>query len=276
MRLPELLATGVFVLTSAAAYAQDERLAREARRRDDALLAEFSRKSASELIATFFENPPYPLFVIRRLIDLGDVAARPALRAAFERETGIITRQFLAAALVKLGDKDARYFRYVAEAAAKAVRSDLPYSVSAAASSASKNAAVPTAVLPWARINRIYPERAVWLATIELPAAVEALGETADRRSLPILLRGLRSPNYFIVNEAAFGLARLGDPKTIKVIIRACERLGPDERRFTARALLYFDRREAQRAAEQMIANPELLERWREESRVGLKASLRH
>lgn len=275
MQLAKRFATGVFLLLCAAANAQEEKSSRTARG-DEALLAEFSRKSASDLVAEYLETPPYPLFVIRRLIDLGDAAVLPTLRAAFERETGTITRQFLAATLVKLGDRDERYFKYVAEAAATAVSSDLPYSVSAAASSVPENAGIPAAVVFWARTHRIHPQRAVWLATIELPAAVEALGETADRRSVPILLRGLRSPNYFIVNEAAFGLARSGDPKAIKAIIRACERLGPDERWFTARALLYFDGREARRAAEQMIANPELLERWREESRVGLKASLRH
>jgi HEAT repeat protein len=110
---------------------------------------------------------------------------------------------------------------------------------------------------------------------VELPAAVEALGETVDRRSSSILLRGLRSRNFFIVNEAVLGLARLSDPKAVKAIIVACKRLSADERPLVARALLYFDTPEAQQAAEQLIANPKLLARWREQLRRGLAASLR-
>jgi HEAT repeat protein len=94
---------------------------------------------------------------------------------------------------------------------------------------------------------------------------VEALGEAADRRSLPILLRGLKSPNVLVVREAAFGLARLQDTTTVEPIITACTRLDPGERPWVAKSLLYFRTRKAQRAASAMIADPERLRRWRTE-----------
>lgn len=176
--------------------------------------------------------------------------------------------------MVKLGDKNARYFKYIVEAAAKAVKSDFPLSLSAAALLA-QNGRAPVALIAWARVHRTDLQNVLWMATVELPAAVEALGETADQRSSPILLDGLRSRNVFIVNEAALGLARFGDPKAVKAIIAACERVSADERPCVARALLDFETPQAQQAAEQLIANPELLARWREQRRKGLAASLR-
>lgn len=272
MRFARVLAT--VVLLSAAASAQNDKSASSGNRSDEVALADFSRKSAHELIKEYFGGPPYPLFVIHRLMELGDPAILPTLRIAFERARYNSTRQFLAAALVRLGDKNPRFFKYTAEAAARAVKSDLPLSLSAAARVA-ESGRTPAALITWARVHRTDPQSALWVATVELPAAVEALGETADRRSLPILLQGLRSRNVFIVNEAALGLARFGDPKAVKAIIAACERVSADERPSVARALLYFETPQAQQAAEQLIANPELLARWREQRRKGLAASLR-
>ena len=45
----------------------------------------------------------------------------PALRDSFTSETEALTRQLLAAALVRLGDTDPEYFGHVAAAAMKAV-----------------------------------------------------------------------------------------------------------------------------------------------------------
>jgi HEAT repeat protein len=266
------LATGV--LLSAATNAQDEKSTRYGNRSDEVILTDFSRKPARELVAEYFGGPHYPLFVIHRLMELGDPTVLPALQVAFARERDSSTRQFLAAALVRLGDKDPRYFGYVSEAATRAIRADLPLSLSAAASVV-ENGRAPDALITWAQIHRTDLQGAVWLGTVELPAAVEALGETADRRSFPILLRGLHSRNFFIVNEAALGLAHLSNPKTVKAIISACKRLSADERPWVAKTLLYFDTPQAQRAAEQLIADPVLLARWREQRRRGLAVSLR-
>ena len=272
MRFAKVLAIGV--LLSAAINAQDEKSASRGHRSDEVILTEFSRKSARQLVAEYFGGPPYSLFVIHRLMELGDPAVLPELRTAFEREPNSLTRQFLAAALVKLGDQAPRYFKYVAVAATRAVKNDLPLSLSDAASVA-EHGEMPVALISWVGLHRTDLQSALWLATVELPAAVEALGETADRRSSSILLRGLHSRNFFIVNQAALGLARLSDPKAVKAIIVACKRLRADECPSVARALLYFDTPEAQQAAGQLISNAELLARWREQRRRGLAASSR-
>jgi hypothetical protein len=90
-------------------------------------LEAFSHMSAVEVVRKYFEHPPYRLFAIRRLIELGDPTIAPVLRRAFGEETEVIRRRFIAAALVSLSDPDPDYFIYVADATRPAVESDLPF-----------------------------------------------------------------------------------------------------------------------------------------------------
>lgn len=270
-------AGAVAIAVSASGVAQQASAPQPHDKTDQQLLVEFSQKSPSELLSKYFERPPYPLFVIRRLIDLGDPVVLPNLRLAFEQESSILTRQFLAAALVCLGDTDARYFQYVARAGLDAATSDLPYR--------DRPAADPTQsdvlqrhdeILAWALAHHQSALDTIRRATIEFPAAVEALGETADHRSLTILLRGLNSPNFLVIRAAAFGLARLHDAVAVQPIITACRTLTPKERPLVAKSLLYFDGRPAQKAAESMIGDPERLHRWRGDvNRNGWRAAMR-
>jgi HEAT repeat protein len=220
-------------------------------------------------VTVYFQRPPYPLFAIRRLIELADPAVIPAMRDAFDRETGTLARQLIAATLVRLGETDFRYFDYLARAALVAVNSDLPYRDDSTTDTGPRH----DEIRAWAQARGLSPMQAIRKSTIELPAAVEALGEAADQRSLPILLRGLESPNVLVVREAAFGLARLQDATTVEPIITACRRLDPAERPWVAKSLLYFRSRKAQRAAVAMIADPERLRRWRTD--VNREANMR-
>jgi HEAT repeat protein len=215
--------------------------------------------------------------VIRRLIDLADPSVIAALREAFSLETQPLTRQSLAAALVRLRDPDPQYVNYLAAWARNAVASDLPYSCGLSSGTVPDGRTeFPLEFIVWARAHNATLSDALRRAAIELPAAVEALGEAADHRALAILLRGLSSPNTCIVRTSAFGLARLHDTIAVEPIIRACNPLRPEERRLTAKALLYFDTHGAQRAAESIIAEPELVRSWRiEVKRRGWKSAMR-
>jgi HEAT repeat protein len=106
---------------------------------------------------------------------------------------------------------------------------------------------------------------ALRLAAIELPAAIEALGEAEDQRALPILLHGLKSPDCYVVNEAAFGLARLHDIRAVDALIQAAQTNIQELRLPIAKALLNFDSAEARSAAESLIDDPDRLRRWRAE-----------
>lgn len=258
----------IAVALSASGIAQQQPRPEPPTETERQLLIEFSQSSSSELVTKYFERPPYPLFVIRRLIELADPVVVPALRIAFEQEPSPLIRQFLAATLFRLGDSDSSYFDYLARAALGAATSDLPYHDRVSLSTAADDVLRQHGeILAWAHAQGVTPLEAIRKAMIELPAAIQALGEAADRRSLPILLRGLDSLNVLVVREAAFGLARLHDRTAVQPIIEACRRLAPEERLLVAKSLLYFDSRTALKAAASMILDPERVHRWREEVR---------
>lgn len=268
---------GMFLtIFSASSSAQQENV-QHAGQSDKQLLLQFSQQSASQLVDRYFQGPPYPLFVIRRLIDLADHAATPGLRTAFSQETQPVTRQALAAALVRLRDPDSQYFDYLDGKARDAVSSDLPYLCGlTGGTTPDAKTEFPLDFIAWARAHDMTLSDALRTAAIELPAAVEALGEAADHRALAILLRGLSSPNSCIVQTSAFGLARLHDTDAVEPIIRACNTLRREDRLPTAKSLLYFDSGRAQQAADSLIADPVLVRSWRiEVKRRGWKSAMR-
>ncbi|HZC22148.1 MAG TPA: hypothetical protein VE866_02330, partial [Candidatus Binatia bacterium] len=172
---------------------------------------------------------------------LDDPVAVPTLRAALAREHEAPKRQFLAAALVRLGDSDPQYFAYVAEAALNAATSDLPFRDRASLDTTSDQVLEQhDEIFAWAQAQAhdVPVLEAFHKATIDLPAAVEALGETADHRSFPILLRGLASPNFFVVRDAAFGMARLHDSRAVGPIVAACSQLPRGQCSLVAKSLL--------------------------------------
>lgn len=232
------------------------------------ILLAFSRQSAPELVSHYFDQPRLQLFVIRRLISLDDPRAIPALRNAFETQTQPLTRQFIAAALVRLGETDQKYFDYVAGRAREAVNSAIPFSsrsVTALAASDSGDFEESEEVRSWAHAHNVPIVQAVWNATVEIPGAVQALAVARDRRSVPILLEALQSPNFLVVQEAAFGLARMHETSAIDPIIASCQRLDAKNRPWMAKPLLYFSSKKAQEAASSMIGDSSRLQLWRKD-----------
>ena len=232
---------------------------------DQQLLAAFRGKSADELLQEYLRDPPYPLFAIRRIIDLGDRSVISGLERAFGRADRELTRQFLAAALVRLGASHPAYFEYLASGAAVAATSDLPFSVALGSQFDTVLFPVKPKFLSWVRKHGAELQFSLWQAVFDFPAAVEALGEAADPRSRLILLRGLKSPNVLVVFEASLGLARLQDDACVPKIIAAAKRMEHEERNLIAKTLLYFTSAQAQRAAERLIEDPPRLQRWRAE-----------
>ena len=276
MRSPIIGVISVFLMMPHSVVAQKQNATEPLS--DQQLSAAFMKKQVGELLNDYFQGPPYPLFAIRRLIDIGDPAAIPSLERAFTRESHEPAREFLAAALMSLGDPKPEYFEHVARRAATAVASDLPFEVQLGTRPQSGAGLPPfkSAFLSWVRQHGGDLDSALSQATFDLPAAVEALGESADPRSRSIFLHGLNSPNILIVFAAALGLARLQDDKAVPAIIAAAEREPPEERSMIAKTLLYFANSEAQHAAERLVGDPARIQRWRVEVRKrGWKAAMR-
>ncbi len=234
---------------------------------DEQLLRDFMAKSPGEILADYFRSPPYPIFAIRRLMDIGDPVVIPRLEQAFKRERREPAQEFLAAALVDLGDPKPEYFDFVAARAEVAVTSDLPFPIQLG-SHIRPGASLPpfkNAFLTWVRRHDVDLNTALGQAAFDMPGTVEALGEADDLRSRPIFLRGLKSPNVLVVFAAALGLARLQDNKAVPSIIVAAKRERYQERRMVAKTLLYFSTPKAQHAADRLIGDSGLTQHWRAE-----------
>jgi hypothetical protein len=111
-------------------------------------------------------------------LEIGGPAVIPDLEQAFTRERGEAAREFLAAALIDLGDTKQEYFDYVATRAASAVASGLPSPVQLGTREepAGSPPRLNAAFVHWVRLHDIGLESAVQQATFEIPTAVEALG----------------------------------------------------------------------------------------------------
>lgn len=223
----------------------------------------FQRQSALELVNHYFDLPTIPLFITRRLINLGDPRAIPGLRGAFDRESKPLNREFIAAALVRLGDKNPRYFNYLTGAVLDALNEDVPYRSTRASDAAVDELELHVEIQTWAQVHSTPVTQAIWQATIEVPGAIEALGLTGDRRSMLILLRALKSPNILVVRQAAFALARMQRKSAIGPITTACQLQRMEDRLWTAKSLLYFRSEKAQEAARELIADPVKRQQWR-------------
>lgn len=231
----------------------------------EALLA-FSRQSGPELVRHNFDLPSIPIFVIRRLIYLDDRRVTPALREAFDRQRQPITREFIAAALVRLGDTDPRFFDYVAGAALEAERSEIPYPTSFITKVGDhSNPEEQEEIRVWAQAHNVPVLGVIRRAMFDVPGAVEALALTKDKRAVPILLQALQSSNLLVVREGALGLARMHETPAIPRIITACQGLGPEDKPWLARSLLYFHSKSAQETAGSMIGDLARLELWNAE-----------
>ena len=86
------------------------------------------------------------------------------------------------------------------------------------------------------------------------PGPVGLLALTGDPRAIPILRRGLLSPNHMIGIVAATGLAEMQDRDSIPLIIQACKRAPADVAAvIAAESLLYFDDPKAQSAVDEYV-----------------------
>lgn len=86
-----------------------------------------------------------------------------------------------------------------------------------------------------------------------LPERIVYLGCSRDPRAIPLLRRALSSPNHMIQIMAALGLAEIGDPDSIPLMIDACKKAPADAAAVLAQSLVYFNDNSAQSAADQFI-----------------------
>ena len=182
----------------------------------------------------------------------GAVEAIPILKEQFVRVQDPLLKAKIAAALVRLGDKDDTYWDFLVKLATPALESDAPDFMRH--DSQGKSLPGPSPEFEaWVKAHNLSPTGLGEDSFYVLPGKVAFLGWSRDPRAIPLLRQALLSPNYQIEIAAAMGLAEIGDNNSIPFIVEACKRAPAEAAAAIAQALVYFDDAAAQSAVDQYI-----------------------
>jgi PBS lyase HEAT-like repeat len=149
------------------------------------------------------------------------VEAIPVLKEQFERVQNPLLKTKIAAALVRMkGDKDNAYWDFLVKQAMPVLESDAPDFKGYDSQGKAVSSPSPE-FQAWAKTHNVSPDSAAEGSIYMLPGRVLLLGWSRDRRAMPLLRRGLSSPNHTVQIMAALGLAEIGDKDSIPLIIDA-------------------------------------------------------
>jgi len=182
----------------------------------------------------------------------GAVEAIPSLKQRFVHADDVLLKAKIAAAIVRLGDKDDTYWDFLVKLATPALESDAPDFMSYDSQGKAASAPSPEFVA-WADAQNLPHAGLLEESRYLLPGMVGILGWSRDPRAIPLLRQALLSRNYMIEIMAALGLAEIGDRDSIPFIIEACKRAPAEPAAAIAQALVYFDDAVAQSAVDQFI-----------------------
>jgi HEAT repeat protein len=184
--------------------------------------------------------------------EAGLVVALAPLEKQFEQNSSPEVKQEIASALVKLGDKDSKYWTYLVEEVSPALSDDAPFFLGIDGGGKITDTPSPE-FQTWANSKQLPIEKAVEREMFDYPGAVMELGLTGDDRAIPFLRRALLSQDLFVELAAARGLAELQDHDSIPLIIEACKRAPQSAAAQIALPLVYFDDSIAQEAFDHYV-----------------------
>ncbi len=181
--------------------------------------------------------------------EAGAVQAIPDLKRQFEVTNDLNFKDSIASALIRLGDKDHGPWDYLVQGVADVVTSDIP-SPQRFDSNGRMLPGPSPEYIAWAKAHNLTQDGADETVMHNL-SKVLYLGETGDKRAIPLLRQALFSKDYMIQTAGARGLAELQDKSSIPLIIEACELAPADAAAAIARPLLDFNDPKAQAAAKE-------------------------
>jgi HEAT repeat protein len=182
----------------------------------------------------------------------GAVEAIPSLKQQFVHADDSLLKAKIAAAIVRLGDKDDTYWDFLVKLATPALESDAPDFMSYDSQGKAESGPSPEFVA-WADAHNLPHAGLLEESRYLLPGMVAILGWSRDPRAIPLLRQALLSRNYMIEIAAAMGLAEIGDKDSIPLIVDACRKAPADAAAVIAESLVYFDDNSAQSAVDQFI-----------------------
>jgi HEAT repeats len=209
------------------------------------------RANIPEAIA-FVKSGEFALVHVDMIARAGAVEAIPILKEQYGRAQDSFVKAKIAAALLRLGDKDDSYWDFLRKQSRHAWESDAPNFMAYD----SQGKAIPgpsPEFVAWVKARNLPPDSAAEDSIYTLPGNVMNLGWSRDRRAIPFLRRALSSPNYMVEIMAAMGLAEIGDQGSISFTIEACKKAPADVAATIAQSLIYFDTAEAQSAVDKFI-----------------------
>jgi hypothetical protein len=180
------------------------------------------------------------------------VDAIPVLKEQFNRVDDQLIKAKIAAALLRMGDKDNTYWNFLVEFANPALQNDAPDYIGYD----QQGKAVPgpsPEFQAWAKAHNFSVESELDDSVRMASTGVIFLGWSRDLRAIPLLRKALLSPNHMIEIFAAMGLAEIGDKESIPLIIEACKRAPAEPAAAIAESLVYFDDITAQSAVDQFV-----------------------
>jgi hypothetical protein len=186
-------------------------------------------------------------------------SAIPALKEAFAKTSDRFSKENIANALIMFGQKDDAYWSLLYKRAQEIVDSNVPYPLVFDENGKSIRGAISPEFLQWVKDNNLSKDEAL-SEQLGNPVELSFMAEIGDPRGLPILRKGLSSPNYGVRAMAAQGLALLQDKDSIPLIIHAAKTAPSEMQWWIARPLLAFNDSTARAAAEELISDKQLLE----------------
>ncbi|MGC2620245.1 MAG: HEAT repeat domain-containing protein [Acidobacteriaceae bacterium] len=179
-------------------------------------------------------------------------AAVSMLKAQFLSSEDISLKGRIASSLVRLGEKDESYWKFLVTQAIPAADNDAPFLLEVDQNGSTNLA---PGFLQWAADHNISVDHAIELEAGLDPAAIDHLGYSRDERAVPILRRALSSPNFYVEMAASRSLANIHDSGSIPLITAACSKAPAWAATQIALPLVYFDDKDAQRAVTLYVPN---------------------
>lgn len=182
----------------------------------------------------------------------GNPAAVCNIEEIFEVTSQTELKERIASILMRIGVRDSVYFDFLSAQARNALASDMPWA-ELFDKSTGKVTGVNPAFLEWCRKHGRDQQGAFDEARYKISIPWLYLASTGDPRIYDLLLDGLHAENRIIIGLAAFGLAKLQNPKAIDELIAASSPAIGDARFQIGIALWYFPDPKAQAAADKII-----------------------
>jgi len=185
-----------------------------------------------------------------------DARIIPALREAFEKREAQEEKQWIAVALLRLGERSDRYYQFLAGFATEAIDDRTPLFVKYDSQGMPIRGQFSAEFENWCAINHKDPRAVAAKQLYGYLQDVLFLAEAEDARADGLFRRGLDSPNPGVVGYSVQGLGRLNDVSAIPLIAKTVEHLPAHDLGTLLMNLPWYTRPEAYQLMERLDPDP--------------------